>query len=135
MSPVLKPDRVYRAKISGPLMDRMDIQIEVPRLSYDELTRPAGEEPSAAIRERVTAALKIQEKRFCKILHCHNNAGMGPELISKYCGLEPDCEATLRRAVDRPTLLPLTSYVEMRGLANLICCVPVILQNVKDGVY
>ncbi len=94
----------YRAKVSGPLMDRMDIQIEVPRLSYDELTQTNEEEPSAVIRARVTAARKVQEKRFAQMPHCHSNASMGPDLIKTYCAIQPDSEAILRRAVDRLNL-------------------------------
>ncbi|WDP92142.1 MAG: YifB family Mg chelatase-like AAA ATPase [Desulfobacter sp.] len=96
--------RRYRSKVSGPLLDRMDIQVEVPRLSYDELTRMDPEESSAAIRERVVAARELQQKRFNRTAPCYSNAQMGPEQIREYCGLEPDSETILRRAVDRLNL-------------------------------
>jgi len=94
----------YRSKVSGPLMDRMDIQVEVPRLSYDELTRGDDGEPSAVIRERVVAARDIQQRRFENAPACFSNAGMGPALIREHCSLESDSENILRRAVDRLNL-------------------------------
>ena len=66
----------YRKKISGPLLDRIDIQIHVPRLQYQELKSDKKEESSAVIRQRVVAAREIQRQRL-KGTHLYCNASMG----------------------------------------------------------
>jgi len=95
--------RQYRSKISGPLMDRMDIQVEVPRLSYDELSTPGKEESSAKICDRVSVARKIQAKRF-KAVSCFSNGNMGPDQIRSHCALDRDGEEILKQAMDRLNL-------------------------------
>jgi len=91
----------YWGRLSGPFMDRIDLQIEVPRLTQNELlnkTEPA--ESSKEIRERVISARKIQAKRFenDKIMI---NSQMTPKLTKKYCKLTPDCEDMLKMAITR----------------------------------
>src|SRR5947207_14911458 len=66
----------YRSKISGPLLDRIDIQVEVPTLRYQELASKDAGEPSSTIRERVNATRTIQLQRFQK-KNIHSNAQMG----------------------------------------------------------
>ena len=91
----------YWARLSGPFMDRIDLQIEVPRLTQNELLNKAEPaESSKEIRERVISARKIQEKRFenDKIMI---NAQMTPKLIKKYCKLTSDCEDMLKMAITR----------------------------------
>ncbi len=79
----------YRNKISGPLMDRIDIQIEVPSVSYKDLTSKRKGQGSEQIRQRVVTARKIQAKRFKKLLpHC--NGQMSSREIDKFCALSPD---------------------------------------------
>ena len=81
--------------MSGPLLDRIDIQIRVPRVKYDELASKRKNESSASIRERVAAARQIQTKRLEKYnLFC--NAQMTHALIQKLCILEPAAEALLK---------------------------------------
>ena len=92
--------RQYWRKISGPFLDRIDIFIEVPRLSKEELMgKPTGE-PSAAIRERVVRAREVQAERF-KGLNIYTNAQMGVREIERFCRLTPGGEALLAGAVDR----------------------------------
>lgn len=90
----------YRNKISGPLLDRIDIHIEVPSVGYDDLaTAPRGE-PSAAIRERVVAARQRQVARFReagKGLHC--NAAMGSKDLQEFCGMDPRSQELLKNAI------------------------------------
>lgn len=90
----------YRNKISGPLMDRIDIQIEVPALKISELTDHGGGESSAAIRERVLKARKIQAERFknAKIL---SNSQMRSKDIKKYCILNQQAENILKNAIEK----------------------------------
>lgn len=92
--------RKYRSRISGPLMDRMDLILEVPALEYEELKRRDQAEPSAEIKKRVNAARDIQRKRFAGTkITC--NAQMGPNEVREYCALSEAGEKLMQRAFDR----------------------------------
>lgn len=89
----------YRSRLSGPLLDRIDIQVNVPALPVQELTaQPAGE-PSATIRERVLAAHARQRRRFQGIPGIHVNAHMESRLITRFCRLEEASHQLLRQAI------------------------------------
>jgi len=90
--------RRYMAKISGPLLDRIDLYIEVPALEYQEMRREREGEPSHVIRKRVEAARRIQEQRFSGT-GIHFNAHMGVQEIRKFCRLNGPSHALLERAV------------------------------------
>ncbi len=87
----------YRGRISGPLLDRIDIQIEMPEVGFLELSEKSAGEPSAVIRARVEAAREAQRKRFAEdgILL---NAQMSSKLIKRYCSPDPASEQLLARA-------------------------------------
>ena len=95
------PDQIarYRGRISGPLLDRIDIQISVPALTEDELTRAGAGEPSAAIRKRVEAARARQMVRQGK-----PNAALGTQDIDAHCALDTAGEALLKQAIARLNL-------------------------------
>lgn len=87
----------YLAKISGPLLDRIDLQVEVDAVSYEELSGDSLAESSENIRQRVQKAREIQEKRFEGTgIHC--NAQMTSEMINKFCPLDEACQNILSRA-------------------------------------
>ena len=89
----------YLAKISGPLLDRIDIQVEVPALSFGELSVRREAEPSAVIRERVSAARKLASARLAPDgLSC--NAAMTTKEIKKYCAVDEKALSVLRTAFD-----------------------------------
>ncbi len=90
----------YMSKISGPLMDRIDIQIDVPAVPYKELATARGAESSETIRDRVIAARNVQLRRFYDD-HVYTNAQMGPRHIRKYCVLTADCEKIMENAVTK----------------------------------
>jgi magnesium chelatase family protein len=90
----------YRAKVSGPLLDRIDIQVEVPGLRYQELASKDAGESSEAIRKRVNAARSIQLKRFQKT-RIHANAQMGTREIKRYCAVKDDAERLLETAINK----------------------------------
>lgn len=91
----------YLARISGPLLDRIDIQVEIMPVPFDELSsRPEGES-SAAIRERVARAREIQEKRFAGEPDIHCNAQMNSRLMQKYCVLSDVSQQLLKKAMMR----------------------------------
>lgn len=90
----------YRNRISGPILDRIDIQVEVPALSYDELANKDPGEGSAMIRQRVLSARQRQQQRFQKqSLNC--NARMQAVQMRHFCGLEPNGRKLLRQAVEK----------------------------------
>lgn len=89
----------YRNKISGPLLDRIDIHIEVPGIKYQELSSLGRGEPSTAIRERIVKARTIQEERFRGRRRVHNNARMGAKDLQKHCRLKTEAQELLRMAI------------------------------------
>ena len=91
----------YLNKISGPLLDRIDLQIEITPVPFEEISRTAPGEPSAAIRERVIAARKIQEERFRDEKGIYCNAQMTPKLIARYAMLDDTSLAMLKTAMTR----------------------------------
>ena len=100
---VCTPGQIHRYlnKISGPLLDRIDLQIEITPLSFEELSRKSAGEPSNVIRERVIQARQIQEKRYANQKGIHCNAQMTSRLIHQYA--EPDAKGMemLRAAMTR----------------------------------
>ncbi len=89
----------YRNRISGPLLDRIDLHVEVPAIRYQDLAAVAPGESSAAIRERVQAARRIQNLRFKSARRIHNNAGMRSREIQKFCHLPSDAQDILKMAI------------------------------------
>jgi magnesium chelatase family protein len=95
----------YVAKISGPLLDRIDIHIEVPAVQYKELRGGAAAEGSAQIRSRVMAARTRQRERFSKAKEkIYANAQMNTRQIRAYCELGQDAERLLERAMQQQGL-------------------------------
>ena len=90
----------YRAKVSGPLLDRMDIQVEVPALCYQDLASRDAGESSADIRRRVNQAREIQVRRFQK-RGIHANAQMTTRDIKRHCGVPKEGEKLLEVAIDK----------------------------------
>lgn len=93
----------YRNKVSGPLLDRIGIHIEVPRLEAEVISSSPTGETSAEIRQRVNQARKIQYDRFHKqSIIC--NAEMNGKLLGKYCILTSDSKELLQQAIERLNL-------------------------------
>ncbi|NLL62013.1 MAG: YifB family Mg chelatase-like AAA ATPase [Candidatus Atribacteria bacterium] len=109
----------YRSKISGPLLDRIDIQIEVPRLNYKELIdRKNNGEISSDIRIRVEQARKIQMSRF-RDRNIYNNAQMNRKDIQKHCQLSKEAWNLLTKAMER-LKLSARAYDKILKLARTI---------------
>lgn len=91
----------YMSKISGPLMDRIDIHIEVPALSYEELSQKNFGEDSSSMRKKAEVSRKVQLDRFVKskIIFC--NAHMESRHIRKYCELDSESSTLLKNAIDK----------------------------------
>ncbi len=90
----------YRGRISGPILDRIDLHLEVPAVRYEDLSSSHSPEPSSAIRQRVIAARKRQLERFSNDL-IYSNALMKPRHIKKYCAIDSAGQALLEQAVQR----------------------------------
>ncbi|GAB4382281.1 MAG: YifB family Mg chelatase-like AAA ATPase [Salibacteraceae bacterium] len=91
----------YLNKISGPLLDRIDIHIEVTPVKFDELSDKRPAEKSSEVRKRVINARQIQEKRFGKSTAIYCNAQMTKQMINTYCEIDPAGSALLKRAMER----------------------------------
>ncbi len=96
----------YQKRISGPLLDRIDIHVEVPRVEYEKLSDDRLGEPSAAIRERVEAARERQRARFADLethgnvsLQC--NADMGPAGVRQFCQVDATGKSLLKAAMQQ----------------------------------
>lgn len=93
----------YQKRISGPMLDRIDIFVDVPRVEYDKLVQPPGEHTSTSVRDRVAEVRERQCARFVDSgIKC--NAEMGPVEVWEHCRVEEAAEALLRMAMDQLSL-------------------------------
>ena len=127
----------YMSKISGPLLDRIDLQIEVQPVDFDQMSSKAPGEPSAAIRQRVIAARALQERRFKDEPGIHCNAQMTPSLLHKYA--EPDAAGLekLKDAMDRMNMSA-RAYDRIlkvaRTIADLEGCHDVLTHHIMEAI-
>lgn len=91
----------YLSKISGPLLDRIDIHIEVTPVPFEKLSEERVGEPSSMIRKRVIKAREIQVKRFSDNKNIHSNSQMGSKQLDKYCKLDDSGKNLIRVAMDK----------------------------------
>ncbi|MBQ7164691.1 MAG: YifB family Mg chelatase-like AAA ATPase [Clostridia bacterium] len=90
----------YKSKISGPLLDRIDLQVEVDSVEYSDLVSDAAEETSATVKARVNRTRAIQRERFKNEPNVNTNSDMTEKQIKKFCRLTAECEDILRSAFD-----------------------------------
>lgn len=91
----------YLGRISGPLLDRIDLQIDILPLSFEEVSRSSVAESSAVIRERVVKARKIQEERYKDHPLIHSNAQMTPAMLREFCVLDEKAMKVLKNAMTK----------------------------------
>lgn len=108
----------YQKKISGPLLDRIDIHTEVPKVKYEKLTDDSMGEHSGKVRERVQAAREIQITRF-KEIKLTANSEMGNQEIKKYCQIDEKSQDLMRSAVNQMNLSA-RAYFRLLKLARTI---------------
>ena len=89
----------YRSRISGPLLDRIDIVVEVPAVHFEDLRRRAAAEPSESVKQRVDAARQVQLRRYGEDSGMCN-ARMGQSQLREYCRLDDTCAALMKQAFD-----------------------------------
>ena len=127
----------YMNRISGPLLDRIDIQCEIQPVPFTEMSQAQPGEPSAAIRQRVIAARQIQEERFRDIKGVHCNAQMSERMIHQYA--EPDAESLnmLHAAMERLSLSA-RAYSRIlkvaRTIADLDASAQVLLPHIAEAI-
>jgi magnesium chelatase family protein len=91
----------YLGKISGPLLDRIDIHIEVTPVPFEKLSEDRKGEASISIRNRVSRARELQTARFIQLDNVHYNAQMNTKQLRKYCKLDKACLELLKNAMER----------------------------------
>ncbi|MDZ4721214.1 MAG: YifB family Mg chelatase-like AAA ATPase [Roseiflexaceae bacterium] len=109
----------YQRRVSGPLLDRIDMYVDVPRVQYEKLNGTALGEPSAAIRARVGAARERQRMRFRRIAHCLANADMGAAEVRELCQLDAAAQRLMQAAM-RQLQLSGRAYHRVLKLARTI---------------
>lgn len=127
----------YQARISGPLLDRIDIHLDVPRVNYDKLMAQERAEPSISVRQRVEQARERQRQRFAGRPHLHANADMGPGEIQELCALTPDARQLLDMSVRRMQLSARAYHRVLklsRTIADLSCSETVEVVHVAEAL-
>jgi magnesium chelatase family protein len=127
----------YLNKISGPLLDRIDLHVEVTPVSFDELAHDIPEEKSADIRERVVRARLIQEERYKDNKDTHSNAQMSSKEQRKYCRIDEAGNAILKQAMDNLGLSA-RAYDRIlkvaRTIADLDASKDVLTQHIAEAI-
>jgi magnesium chelatase family protein len=127
----------YMSKISGPLLDRIDIHIEVTPVPFDKLSDTRKAECSHTIRERVTKAREIQTLRFANMQNVHYNAQMSAKLIREYCELDAASLELLKNAMERLNLSA-RAYDRIlkvsRTIADLETCENVESHHIAEAI-
>ncbi|MBR3972804.1 MAG: YifB family Mg chelatase-like AAA ATPase [Oscillospiraceae bacterium] len=126
----------YRGKISGPLLDRIDIVVEVPAVHFEELRARAEAEPSCEVKKRVNEARKRQHQRFGENSSMCN-ARMGPSEMRKYCDLDEACAELMKQAFETMGLTA-RSYDRIlkvaRTVADLDGCENIEPQHIAEAI-
>ncbi len=128
--------RRYRKKVSGPLLDRIDLQVEVDDINYDDLTSNEKPESSEVVKERVDRARRIQRNRFADY-GIHTNAEMGEREIAQFCKLTRESDDILRAAFERMHLSARARarIVKVaRTIADLDCSEDILPKHVFEAV-
>ncbi len=122
----------YRGRISGPLLDRIDIHIEVPAVPPEDLLRQNAGEASDAVRERVAAAYRLQIERQGK-----SNSNLGTREIDKWCAPDAAAESLLRQAIARLNLSARAYHRVLklaRTVADLVSSEAIAVVHVAEAI-
>lgn len=129
--------RKYQQRISGPMLDRFDIQLDVRRVDYDKLTDDRRGEPSAAIQARVETARERQRHRYRELPHIHSNSDLGPGEIDQFCKMEEAAETLLKTAMRKLQLSARAFHRVMkvsRTIADLAAADVIRADHVAEAV-
>ncbi len=130
--------RNYIGKLSGPLLDRIDIQVEVDSISYEEFAEEAPSEPSSAIRERVKRVREIERERFKdNAKGIHTNAEMSNADIQKFCKIDKESQALIEIAFVKLGLSARASYRILRvarTIADIEGCENIQTEHIAEAI-
>lgn len=127
----------YQSKLSGPLLDRIDIHVDVPRVDYDKLMDDRRGEPSNAVRERVEDARQIQRQRFADFTNIFANGDMGAGEITDYCVMKDDARQLLNLSARRMQLSARSYHRVLklsRTIADLSACHEIEVPHVAEAI-
>jgi magnesium chelatase family protein len=128
--------QTYRSRVSGPLMDRIDIHIEVPAIKFREIADDTPAEPSSSIRERVTRARSVQQERF-RSDGIYANAHMKPRHIRKYCKIDAGSQRLMEAAMNRLGLSA-RAYNRVLKVARTIADIedsgPITIEHISEAI-
>ncbi len=128
----------YLNKISGPLLDRIDLHVEVTPVSFDEMTSTRKTESSAEIRARVIRAREIQTIRFEKTPHIYSNAMMPSQMVKEVCEINQACKNMLKRAMEK-LRLSARAYDRIlkvaRTIADLDASPNIEIQHLSEAIH
>ena len=91
----------YRQKISGPLLDRIDLHVEVPLIDFKQLSSNEQSESSETVRKRVMDCRALQEDRFSIISGTRTNSDMGPKVMRAHCEIDASCSQLMEQAMEQ----------------------------------
>jgi magnesium chelatase family protein len=127
----------YLNKISGPLLDRIDLHIEVTPVSFDQMTEQRKTESSAEIRARVIKAREIQKLRFANQPGVHNNAMMSSQMVKHVCQINEAGKALLKTAMERLGLSA-RAYDRIlrvsRTIADLAASEQILIEHLAEAI-
>jgi len=127
----------YVTKLSGPLLDRIDLHVEVPAVPFNKISDTGSAESSAEIRKRVAAATRIQKERSSRRRQHYNNSQMTPKDLKKHCVLDEPCRRLLEEAVNR-LKLSARSYHRIlkisRTIADLAASENIRAEHIAEAV-
>jgi magnesium chelatase family protein len=127
----------YEARLSGPLLDRIDIHVTVPRVDYDKLMASTRAESSIDIRNRVEAARKLQQRRFRSMPGIYANADMGVGDVQRLCVLTPEAKQVLELSVRRMQLSARAYHRVLklsRTIADLAACDVIEVGHIAEAL-
>lgn len=129
--------RRYLAKVSGPLMDRIDLHVEVSPVPYEKLADRREGEPSEIIRQRVVIARKIQEERYKGVQGIHCNAQLTPKLVKQHCQIDTAGQELMKQAMEKLGLSA-RSYHRIfkvaRTIADLGHCPNIEMRHLAEAI-
>ena len=127
----------YLSKISGPLLDRIDIHIEVTPVPFEKLTEERKGESSIEIRKRVTTAREIQTERFKEFENIHYNAQMSVKQIREFCKLSEESKTLLKTAMEKLNLSA-RAYDRIlkvsRTIADLVSSKNILSDHIAEAI-
>ena len=130
-----KPSAVqkYRSKLSGPLLDRIDLHIEADSVTYDDLTCRKTSEESCDVKQRIEKAKLVQLERFAGSKEVFSNAKMSDQMTKKFCDISIDCENILRNAFEKLSLSA-RAYTRILRVARTIADLEDVEEITPDHV-